>query len=152
MDKKLKIAGIVAGLIILLVTLVASSIFVSTGSANTNPDDVTGISQYSVHRDENLYNIRFSLTDKDSLWVISNASVEFVVKDDDGGILYSENFDIKSEDYKTFQMVLSGMPVIAYSWNIDGAKLNRGSLDFHIAYLTVTLPNAKSFTAETPVL
>lgn len=152
MNNKLKIAGIVAGLIILLVTLGVSSIFISTGKVNTNPDDVIGISQYFVQRDENLYNIRFSLTDKDSLWVISDASVEFVVKDDDGDILYSENFDIKSEDYKTFHLVLSGAPVIAYSWNIDGAKLNRGSLAFHTAYLTVTLPNGKSFTAETPVL
>ena len=153
MEKRQKITTIIIGVIILFGAFGLYSVFSSTKNLpEANPDDIVGISQYFVQRDASNYNVRFSLIDKDDSLVTSDASIDFMVKTDNGAILYSKNFAIRSGDFKIFQLVLNGEPIIAYSWQINNDELKRGLLDFHTAYITVTLPNGKSFTSEAPVL
>jgi hypothetical protein len=64
-------------------------------------------------------------------------------------LLYHTDFNIKSEDFKTYSLVLTGSPVVAYAWQINGQLLAHSSNVFPKAYLNVTLPNGKSFSADT---
>jgi hypothetical protein len=150
LGKKLKIAGAVIGGIIILIIIGVVASFVAPGSVyKTDPSKITGVTQFFVLKDGSLYKARFSLTDKDNNIVTSDGKVSFDAKTDTGLALYHTDFNVKSEDFKTYSLVLTGAPVIAYAWQINGQSLTHPSNVFPKAYLTVTLPNGKSFNADT---
>jgi hypothetical protein len=136
LGKKLKIVGAVIGSIVLLIIIGVVASFVAPGSVfKTDPNKITGITQFYVIKDGSLYKARFSLTDKDNGIVTSDAKVSFDAKTD-SGISF----------YHTY--MLTGAPVVAYAWQINGQSLAHPSNVFPKAYLTVTLPNRKSFNAD----
>lgn len=144
--------GIFFVIIIIMIVGFFASYYVAPSSVlKANPDDITGVSQYFVLKDGSLYKVRFSLDNKNNAFVTSAAKINFIVKTQDGRTLFSDTFNIKSEDFQTYSLVLTGAPVVAYSWQIDGSKLQHSDTDFPKAYLTVTLPNGKSFNADAPV-
>lgn len=149
MGRKLKIVGAVIGSIVLLIIIGVVASFVAPGSVfKTDPNKITGITQFYVIKDGSLYKARFSLTDKDNGIVTSDAKVSFDAKTDSGISFYHTDFNVKSEDFKTYNLVLTGAPVVAYAWQINGQSLAHPSNVFPKAYLTVTLPNGKSFNAD----
>jgi hypothetical protein len=75
--------------------------------------------------------------------------VNFDAKTDTGVTLYHTGFNIKSDDFKTYSLVLTGAPIVAYAWQIIGQSLAHPPTVFPKAYLTVTLPDGKSFNADT---
>jgi zinc-ribbon domain len=172
--KKLKIVvGIVLGVIFVFIGLPLILMFGAPGAIPSNPDNITGVSQFFVIRDGNLYNVRFSLVDRNQSVVTSDANATFTVKSQTGATLYERAFAIKSTDFQTYQLVLTGAPIVAHAFQINSseiapqeaaATLTRNgtssggggttttpTLDsgMKTAYLTVTLPNGKSFTAQT---
>ena len=88
----------------------------------------------------------------------SDASVKFVVTASSsnpavvlGKEIYRQEFDVKSMDFGTYQLVLTGQPITAYAWQIDSNSLPPPYTDSSypkVALLNVTLPNNKTFTAE----
>ena len=150
LGKKLKIVGAVIGGIILLIVIGVVASFVAPGSVyKTDPNKITGITQFFVLKDGSLYKARFSLTDKDNSIVTSDAKVNFDAKTDTGVTLYHTGFNVKSDDFKTYSLVLTGAPIVAYAWQINGQSLAHPPNVFPKAYLTVTLPDGKSFNADT---
>ncbi len=116
-----------------------------------------------MQHEGSLYRIRFSLVDANDVVATSNAKVSFaMLVDATNQTLYSRTFDIKSTDFQTYQLVLTGAPIVAYSWQVDSSEIARPqsvtnnnnqttSLDntMKTALLTVTLPNGKTFTTDT---
>jgi hypothetical protein len=145
--------GVVVGLFI-GVPIVLS--FVAPGTvlkADANNNDITGVTQFFVVKDGSLYNIRFSLVNKDSAAVPSDANITFVAKTrsgDDDDVLYSRDFSIKSQDFQRYRFVTTGFPMVAYAWQLNVTDLDKyPSGDFPTAYLSVTLPNGRMFNAST---
>ncbi|MDQ4067394.1 MAG: hypothetical protein M3114_07390 [Thermoproteota archaeon] len=161
MGKKAKIViGVVLGVIFVFIGIPLILFFFAPGAIPADPDRITGISQYFVLRDGSLYKARFSLVDANNAVVTSDAAVKWVVKADAayGQELYRQEFNIKSIDFQTYQLVLTGAPVVAYSWQIDGnsfpeqfssASSSTGLPRAKVGILEVTLPNGKNFTADT---
>ena len=144
--------GVVVGLFIgvpIVLSFVAPGTVLKT---DANNNDITGVTQFFVVKDGRLYNIRFSLVNKDSAAVPSDANVTFVAKtrsgDDD--VLYSRDFSIKSQDFQRYRFVTTGFPMVAYAWQLNVIDLDKyPSGDFPTAYLNVTLPNGRMFNAST---
>jgi hypothetical protein len=150
LGKKLKILGAVIGGIILLIIIAVVASFLAPGSVyKTDPNKITGITQFFVIKDGSLYRSRFSLIDSNNGIATSDAKVSFTAKTESGTTLYHTDFNIKSEDFKTYSLVLTGAPIVAYAWQINRESLAHSPTDFPKAYLTVTLPNGKSFNADT---
>jgi hypothetical protein len=158
LGKKLKIViGVVIGVIVVLfiaVPIVLS--FVAPGTmleADPN-NNITGVTQFFVLKDGSFYNIRFSLVNKDSAAVPSDANVTFAAKTKSGeDVLYSRDFSIKSQDFQRYRFVITGFPMVAYAWQLNATDLDKyPSGDFPTAYLNVTLPNGRMFNASTSYL
>jgi len=158
LGKKLKLViGVVIGVIVVLfigVPIVLS--FVAPGTmleADAN-NNITGVTQFFVLKDGSFYNIRFSLVNKDSAAVPSDANVTFAAKTKSGvDVLYSRDFSIKSQDFQRYRFVITGFPMVAYAWQLNATDLDKyPSGDFPTAYLNVTLPNGRMFNASTSYL
>ena len=154
MDKKLKVViGAVIGVVVTLfmgVPIVLS--FVSPGTVlEANPNNITGVTQFLVLKDGILYNIRFSLVNKDSAAIPSDANVTFAVKTKSGdNVLYSRDFSINSQDFQRYRFVITGYPMVAYAWQLNATDLDKyPSGDFPAAFLNVTLPNGRMLNAST---
>jgi hypothetical protein len=151
LGKKLKIVIVVVVVLFIGVPIVLS--FVSPGTVlKANPNNITGVTQFFVLKDGSLYNVRFSLVNKDSAAVPSDANVTFAAKTKSGDdVLYSRDFRIKSQDFQRYRFVITGFPMVAYAWQLNATDLDKyPSGDFPTAYLNVTLPNGKMFNASTP--
>jgi hypothetical protein len=150
MGKKLKIFGVFIVVVIALViaaAVAASSI--GTGNlSNANPGDITGVTQFYVIKDGSLYKVRFSLTDKNNNAVSNDAKVNFVVNSNNGNPIFKQNFDVKANDFKEYHIILTGAPILAYMWQINGTALSHNQSYFPKAILTLTIPNGKSFSTD----
>jgi hypothetical protein len=155
LGKKLKIViGVVIGVIVVLfigVPIVLS--FVAPGTVlKGDANNITGVTQFFVLKEDgSLYNVRFSLINKDSVAVPSDANVTFAAKTKSGDdVLYSRDFSIKSQDFQRYRFVTTGFPMVAYAWQLNAKDLDKySSGDFPIAYLNVTLPNGRMLNAST---
>ena len=156
MGKKLKIIIVfVIGVVVVLFIGVAFVLsFVAPGTvleADSN-NNITGVTQFFVLKDGSLYDVRFSLVNKDGVAVPSNANVTFAAKTKSGGddVLYSRDFSINSQDFQRYRFVITGFPSVAYAWQFDATDLDKyPSGDFPTAYLNVTLPDGRTFNAST---
>jgi hypothetical protein len=155
MGKKLKIIivfviGVVAVLFIGVAILLS---FVAPGAVlEADSNNITGVTQFFVLKDGSLYNIRFSLVNKYSVAVPSDANVTFAAKTKSGGddVLYSRDFSINSQDFQRYRFVITGFPMVAYAWQLNATDLDKyPSGDFPTAYLNVTLPDGRTFNAST---
>jgi hypothetical protein len=144
LGKKLKIVIVVViGVVVVLFIGVAIVLsFVAPG---------TGVTQFFVLKDGSLYDVRFSLVNKDNAAVASNANVTFAAKTKSGDdVLYSRNFSINSQDFQRYRFVITGFPMVAYAWQLNATDLDKyPSGDFPTAYLNVTLPDGRTFNAST---
>jgi hypothetical protein len=154
LGKKLKIViGIVIGVVVLFIVVPIILTFVAPATVlNADSNNITGVTEFFVLKDGSVYNIRFSLVNKDGAAVPSDANVTFAAKtksgDDD--VLYSRDFSIKSQDFQRYRFVTTGFPMVAYAWQLNATDLDKyPSGDFPTAYLNVTLPNGKMFNAST---
>jgi hypothetical protein len=154
LDKKLKIVIVVViGVVVVLflgVTIVLS--FVAPGTVlEADSNNITGVTQFFVLKDGSLYDVRFSLVNKDNAAVASNANVTFAAKTKSGDdVLYSRNFSINSQDFQRYRFVITGFPMVAYAWQLNATDLDKyPSGDFPTAYLNVTLPDGRTFNAST---
>ena len=109
------------------------------------------MTQFFVLKDCSLYDVRFSLVNKDNAAVASNANVTFAAKTKSGDdVLYSRNFSINSQDFQRYRFVITGFPMVAYAWQLNTTDLDKyPSGDFPTAYLNVTLPDGRTFNAST---
>lgn len=83
-----------------LVFMIYSLVFYSLSLRIEMAAGVTGIS---------LYDVRFSLVNKDNAAIASNANVTFAVKTKSGDdVLYSRNFSINSQDFQRYRFVITG--------------------------------------------
>lgn len=113
MDKKLKIVIVVViGVVVVLflgVTIVLSFIAHGTVLEVDSNNNITGVTQFFELKDGSLYNVRFSLVNKDNAAIASNANVTFAVKTKSGDdVLYSRNFSINSQDFQRYRFVITG--------------------------------------------
>jgi hypothetical protein len=126
---------------------------------DSSPDEVAGISQIIVLDDGSLYRARFSLVNNNSEVVTSDANITFTVTpttyistpQQQNQTLYQRQFAIRAEDFQQYQLVLTGQPITVYAWQIDRNSLLPPYTDSSypkVALLNVTLPNNKTFTAE----
>jgi hypothetical protein len=109
-----------------------------------------------VLKDGSLYKIRFSLSDKDNSGIVtSDANVSFTAKTNNNNnytsshVLYRKDFSIKSEQFQTYAIVLTGAPIVAYTWQLNATDLQAQPGQFPMAYLNVTLPNGRMLNAST---
>jgi hypothetical protein len=105
-----------------------------------------------VRKDCSLYNIRFSLVNKDGAAVPSNADVTFTAKTKSGedDVMYSREFSINSQDFQRYRFVITGFPMVAYAWQLNATDLDKyPSGDFPTAYLHVTLSDGRTFNTST---
>jgi hypothetical protein len=114
-------------------------------------------------KDGSLYKARFSLTDANEAVATSDANVTFTVKSGGGfspssssspqandPVLYQKAWNIKAEDFGQYQLVLTGAPIIAYSWQMDSAEITKNNTGSKTAVLNVTpVGGNRTFTAET---
>jgi hypothetical protein len=153
LGKKLKIViMVVIAVVLLLIGVPIILTFVAPGTVlNANANDITGVTQFFVLKDGSLYNVRFSLVNKDSAAVPSDANVTFAAKTKSGDdVLYSRDFSINSQDFQRYRFVTTGFPMVAYAWQLNATDLDKyPSGDFPTAYLNVTLPNGRTFNAST---
>lgn len=117
-----------------------------------NANNIIGISEFVVVQQGSVYQAHFSLTGTHAEQLSSDAKVSFVVKRDDGSTVYSQNLDVKQSDFQTYQLRLTGASFLAYLWQFDGQKIPHGQYEILKAYLTVTLPNGKTYQADTSIL
>jgi len=155
MGKKLKIIivfviGVVAVLFIGVAILLS---FVAPGAVlEADSNNITGVTQFFVLKDGSLYNIRFSLVNKYSVAVPSDANVTFAAKTKSGGdnVLYSRDFTINSQDFQRYRFVITGFPMVAYAWQLNATDLDKyPSGEFPTAYVNVILPDGRTFNAST---
>lgn len=152
MKKSFKVVLALAGILLLLVSVgVGALFFAPSRTLRSNLDRISGVSQYFVFKDGSQYIARFSLVNNDNSWATSDAIATFVIKLDNGTELYSRQYNVLSTDFQTYQLP-TGQPVVAYAWQINASDLHYGDLDFPKAFLSVTLPNGKTFNAETMVV
>jgi hypothetical protein len=156
LGKKLKIVIVVAiGVVVVLfisVPIVPSFVAPGTELEADAKNNITGVTQFFVLKEAgNLYNIRFSLVNKDMAAVPSDANVTFAAKTKSGDdVFYSREFSVKSQDFQRYRFVITGFPMVAYAWQLNAKDLDKYSAgDFPMAYLNVTLPNGKMFSAST---
>jgi hypothetical protein len=154
MGKKVKIIIVVVIVVVFLfIGLPIILLYVSPGTVlKTDPNNITGVSQFYVLKDGSVYNVRFSLVNNQSSVVTSDAHVSFAAKTKSGDVFYIREFDVKSGDFQTYNLVLTGAPITAYAWQItNGTQLSsyQSSGGPPTAYLNVTLPNGKMFRAST---
>ena len=116
-----------------------------------NANNIIGISEFVVAQQGSVYQVHFSLTGARAEQLSSDAKVSFVVKRDDGSTVYSQNLDVKQDDFQTYQR-FTGASFLAYLWQFDGQKIPHGQYEILKAYLTVTLPNGKTYQADTSIL
>jgi hypothetical protein len=154
--RKLKIAIVVVIGVVVVVLFIGLAIvlaFVAPGAVvEADSNDITGVTQFFVLKEGSLYHIRFSLVNKDSAAVPSNANVTFAAKTKSGGdnVLYSRDFAIHSQDFQRYRFVITGFPMVAYAWQLNATDLDEyPSGDFPMAYLNVTLPDGRIFNAFT---
>ena len=118
---------------------------------NTNVQEIAGINQFIAIKDGSMYNFRFSLVDNDNAYAASNANVSFGIMDKNtGGFVYVKHFPVSTDDFKQYNLVLTGAPVHAYAWQINQTSLpslNSGGL--YDALLEVVLPDGREFKAQT---
>jgi hypothetical protein len=151
---KIVIAAVV-GLTTLVVGVPIAASFIAPGTVyKTDPDKITSITQFHVLKDGSFYKIRFSLSDKDNSGVVtSDANVSFTAKTNNNNtsshILYRKDFSIKSEQFQTYAIVLTGAPIVAYTWQLNATDLQAQPGQFPMAYLNVTLPNGRMLNAST---
>jgi hypothetical protein len=152
LGKKLKIViDVVVVVLFIGVPIVLS--FVAPGSvlkADTN--NITGVTQFFVlTEDGGLYNVRFSLVNKDGAAVPSDANITFAAKTKSGDdVLYSKDFSVNTQDFQRYRFVITGFPMVAYAWQLNATDLDKySSGDFPTAYLNVTLPNGRMLNAST---
>ena len=53
--------------------------------------------------------------------------------------------DITASDFKTYQLVLTGQPIVAYAWQMDDPEMD---CDTYNANIVVTLPDGRWFEAR----
>jgi hypothetical protein len=177
MSKK-KIVGIalvaIVGFFVILV-VIGSTVPAGTVYKATSSEQITGVSQFVVLKDGSLYKARFGFIDRDERPVTSDANVTFAVKTQaNNQTIYERAFNIKAEQFQQYQLVLTGAPILAYSWQIDsgemtaaqwrpgtntttrnatagGGTVTTPAFDsgMKTGVLTATLPNGKTFVAET---
>ena len=128
MSKKAKIIGVViAGIVALFIAAVTASFVASRIILKvSDPYKITGMTQYYVLKDGSLYKIRFSLTDANNAIVASGAHVSFKAQANSSpingsgspSVIYTKDFDIRSTGFQTYQLVLTGAPIVAYAWQV----------------------------------
>ncbi|HEV2192530.1 MAG TPA: hypothetical protein VGR54_02800 [Nitrosopumilaceae archaeon] len=116
-----------------------------------NANNIIGISEFVVVQQGSIYQAHFSLTGTHAEQLSSDAQVSFVVKRDDGSTVYTQNLDVKQSDFQTYQR-FTGASFLAYLWQFDGQKIPHGQYEILKAHLMVTLPNGKTYQADTSVL
>lgn len=177
MSKK-KIVGIALSVIVgffVIIIVAASTVPAGTVYKATSSDQITGVSQFVVLKDGSLYKARFSFIDGNERPVTSDANVTFAAMTQANQTIYERTFNVKAEQFQQYQLVLTGAPILAYAWQIDGGEMTAqgqsasntttttrnataggGTVTtpafdsgMKTGVLTVTLPNGKSFTAQT---
>jgi hypothetical protein len=128
--------------------------FVAPGSVlKAYANNITGVTQFFVLKEEDggLYNVRFSLVNKDGAAVPSDANVTFAAKTKSGdNVLYSKDFSVNTQDFQLYRFVITGFPMVAYAWQVNATDLDKySSGDFPTAYLNITLPNGRMLNAST---
>jgi hypothetical protein len=155
LGKKLKIAIVVViGVVVVLFIGVAIVLsFVAPGAVleGDSNNNIAGVTQFFVLKDGSHYNVRFSLVNKDSAAVPSDANITFTAKTKSGDdVLYSRDFSINSQDFQRYRFVITGFPMVAYAWQLNAVDLDKyPSSDFPTAYLNVTLPDGRIFNVST---
>jgi hypothetical protein len=155
MGKKLKIiiVFVIGAVAVLFIGVAILLSFVAPGAVlEADSNNITGVTQFFVLKDGSLYNIRFSLVNKYSVAVPSDANVTFAAKTKSGrdDALYSRDFSINSQDFQRYRFVITGFPMVAYVWQLNATDLDKyPSGDFPTAYLNVTLPDGRTFNAST---
>lgn len=162
--------GVVIGVFFVLVGIgAAASSSQSNNSANINTaaysadlNRIVGISEFTVTKQGSMYQAHFQLVDKDLAPMTSDARVSLVVKlkntsnGNDGQTVYSKAFDVRASDFQAYTRTLTGAQTgEMYLWLIDTQDLQgvkQSDFSFGDATLTVTLPNGKSFTADTTII
>lgn len=165
---KIKKIGIGIGISILAFFVLVIIVGVSSQSNNSNPsssqtylpdngpqienaNSIIGISEFVVVQQGSIYQAHFSLTGTHAEQLSSDAKVSFIVKRDDGSTIYSQNLDVKQSDFQTYQR-FTGASFLAYLWQFDGQKIPHGQYEILKAHLIVTLPNGKTYQADTSIL
>lgn len=152
-SSKKKIVGVVVGIVVAFFVIIAiAAASVPPGTLHqTDPENIQGISQFVVLEQGSNIAARFSLNTPENVYATSDASVQFRIVSGSGTELYSQNFDIKASDFAQYELRLTGQPLIAYAWFLDAppSRFESSSLDLPEAFITVTLPNGKSFNAKT---
>jgi hypothetical protein len=54
---------------------------------------------------------------------VNRPKVSFTAKTDSGATSYHTDINIKSKDFKTYSLILTGTPVATYAWQISGQSL-----------------------------
>jgi hypothetical protein len=146
--------------LIIIVGVIASTTNHSTNSSTNqsidqakidNANKITGVTNFLILKEGSLYQARFSLVDANNDQMASDANVTVQVKRDDGSLVYSQNFTVSQDDFKTYQLQLTGTQFLAYAWQIDASNLQHSDLEVLKGYLTVTLPNGKTYSTDTSV-
>lgn len=177
MSKK-KIVGIALAVIVgffVIVIVAASTVPAGTMYKATSSDQITGVSQFVVLKDGSLYKARFSFIDRNERPVTSDANVTFAAMTQANQTIYERAFNVKAEQFQQYHLVLTGAPILAYAWQIDGGEMTAQAQSvtntatttrnatagcgtvitpvfdsgMKTGVLTVTLPNGKTFVAET---
>ena len=100
---------------------------------------ITGIKQFVVLHDGSLYTTRFSLVDSENGQAASDAHLSYNICGVQGEV------DITASDFKTYQLVLTGQPIVAYAWQMDDPEMD---CDTYNANIVVTLPDGRWFEAR----
>ncbi|WP_337862615.1 hypothetical protein [Nitrososphaera sp.] len=67
-------------------------------------------------------------------------------------ILYTEEFDVRAPDFREYEIIMTGNKIFAYMWQIDASEFETDDTGLTKAQIWVTLPNGKTFSAETILL
>lgn len=98
------------------------------------------ISQFVALTEGDRLTLRFSLVDSDRYAVCAPGEVELSIQDDPfGGVpkeVYFKRFTVTCDDFKFYQLVLTGQPILAYSWFVPFADVRNPASDFGKASLT----------------
>lgn len=162
---KWKKIGIIAAVIVVAWVTINLSIYYSNpkvaqqvdaiaNNAVQNLDSDTakiiGITSYDTAKSGSVYQVYFGLQDRNANYLSSDAKIDFKVTNAAGKTIYTDSFNIKKQDFFNFYFNRGGS-FYGYAWNIDEGKLQEIANEYGTAHITVTLPNGKSFSADTSI-
>lgn len=91
----------------------------STGEASK----AASLTQFWVLKEGDVYRARVSLMDKDQSFIGESGKVTFGILDEQGNALYSSEFCVKKDDFKEYQLVLTGAKIYAYAWTFPSSDV-----------------------------